>query len=291
MFTVRGSCNVGHAMLPFGVDILDFKPELAELSGVTYPLRSYCVGHRPLTVCCRNQRCPTRQNVRLMRKRPKKNWQQKLSLKAYQPDEIEVKTKGGMLSVHAKTQRENEDGTYYRSETSQQFSLPSNVNAKDIRSYLQDNGMLMLKAPFSSGKTKAVTGCQNKVLPLQAKKMESENKDVSFSNKAIKIDVKKITVDEKGNVTMEASIVEKVESFYEDKQKNIMEHELTTSEKTDNVETEGPATDHRNIDVVEVEDIEDDSDTETIETDKNAEELITATDDEYSFKLYRPCKK
>ena len=70
-------------------------------------------------------------------------------LNAFKPEEINVKTKGKVLSINAKHEEKNENSQFFR-QFSQSFTLPDEVDAERVECSLTKDGVMTLKAPCSA---------------------------------------------------------------------------------------------------------------------------------------------
>ncbi|KAL4217612.1 Hsp20/alpha crystallin [Mactra antiquata] len=74
----------------------------------------------------------------------------KLSVKVdcsqFKPEELTLKTKDGVLTIHAKRVEEGSDGKLYR-EFVRQFTLPENVDPATLKSQMNQDGVLQIEAP------------------------------------------------------------------------------------------------------------------------------------------------
>lgn len=276
MYPANSLWQVTPTMSPFRRGMFSFVPEFEELEDITFPLRGLCLNRQPYLPYPRGQR--------LAKRRGKKQWLQSLSLQGYHPDEIDIKAKGGMLTVHAKTKQKCRDGSVYVSETSRHFTLPENVDVEDIRCLFRENGRLTLKAPIKNAKRNALPFC-NRALPLETKGFDNDNASKSKVPTDLDSDTKKFGYEEKENATMDTSVAENNSTVQEEKENKTTDDEIVRPQTPEVVKCENKISDNKNIDktsIVEVEDIVDDSDTEIVEKDEDAEEIITTTDDECS---------
>ncbi|ESO82374.1 hypothetical protein LOTGIDRAFT_134575 [Lottia gigantea] len=69
-----------------------------------------------------------------------------LDLSNYKPEEINIKTAGKELSVHAKHEEKTENSSVYQ-EFTRKFTLPEGVNPEKVESTLSKDGILTISGP------------------------------------------------------------------------------------------------------------------------------------------------
>jgi HSP20 family molecular chaperone IbpA len=67
----------------------------------------------------------------------------------FNPEDVKVSMKDGVVSVHAKREKVSEDGNsrFYK-EVTRRFTLPTTVDAKQLKSALTPDGVLKIEAPL-----------------------------------------------------------------------------------------------------------------------------------------------
>jgi kynurenine--oxoglutarate transaminase/cysteine-S-conjugate beta-lyase/glutamine--phenylpyruvate transaminase len=93
-----------------------------------------------------------------------RKFQLALNLKEFKPEEIKVKTVGKNLVVSAKTERKDEND-YYLREISQSYQLPNDLNVEELKSKVNDDGMLICDAPLP--KLTEAQKQQEKPIPIE----------------------------------------------------------------------------------------------------------------------------
>lgn len=86
-------------------------------------------------------------------------------VRQFKPEEIEVKTFGDQLTVHAKHEDKEQGKSAYR-EYQRQFTLPKEVNPEVLSSKLSTEGVLLIEAPLP-----ALEGPRDKMIPIQHRKI------------------------------------------------------------------------------------------------------------------------
>lgn len=70
-----------------------------------------------------------------------------LDVSQYRPEDIEVKVKDNKLTVRAEHKEGTAETGYVQREYFRQYTLPEDVDIRQVRSYLSEDGMLSLDAP------------------------------------------------------------------------------------------------------------------------------------------------
>jgi len=67
----------------------------------------------------------------------------------FAPEDVKVSMKNGIVSINAKKEKTSEDGnSRFYQEVTRKFTLPSNVDVKQIKSALTPDGILKIEAPL-----------------------------------------------------------------------------------------------------------------------------------------------
>ena len=82
----------------------------------------------------------------------------------FKPEEINVKTSGSQLSVHARHDDKDPSRTAYR-EFARQYTLPKEVKPEFLMSKLSERGKLTIEAPLP-----ALPGSRDKLIPIEHRK-------------------------------------------------------------------------------------------------------------------------
>lgn len=86
-------------------------------------------------------------------------------VRQFKPEEIEVKTFGNQLTIHAKHE-DKENGKSSFREYQKQFTLPKEVSLELLSSKLSTQGVLTIEAPLP-----ALEGPRDKLIPIQHRKI------------------------------------------------------------------------------------------------------------------------
>ena len=72
-----------------------------------------------------------------------------LDVRHFDPSEISVKVEDNSIKVSGKREKKSEDGKHYEfREYQQHFTVPDNVNVEELKSQLDQKGILRIEAPL-----------------------------------------------------------------------------------------------------------------------------------------------
>lgn len=92
-----------------------------------------------------------------------------LDVSQYRPEDIEVKVKDNKLTVKAEHKEGTPETGYVQREYFRQYTLPEDVDIRQVRSYLSESGMLTLDAPRLQ-----LVDAGERVIPIQMRPQSND---------------------------------------------------------------------------------------------------------------------
>ncbi|GLH08826.1 hypothetical protein R5R35_004113 [Gryllus longicercus] len=71
-----------------------------------------------------------------------------IDVNGFKPEEINVAVKDKVLTIRAKMERSSEDGGKFYQEVSREITLPENIKSGELKSFLNNDGVLTIEAPY-----------------------------------------------------------------------------------------------------------------------------------------------
>ncbi|PSN46862.1 hypothetical protein C0J52_13672 [Blattella germanica] len=75
-------------------------------------------------------------------------YQLNIDVNGFKPEEIKISLKDRILMIHAKMERTAEDGSKFHQEFTREVTVPENVDLAEVKSYLDNSGILRLEGPY-----------------------------------------------------------------------------------------------------------------------------------------------
>jgi HSP20 family molecular chaperone IbpA len=70
----------------------------------------------------------------------------------FKPEEITISLKGNTLTVEGKMDRKMDDGSKFQQECTREMTLPDDVDASSLKSFLGPDGILSIEAAYKTDK-------------------------------------------------------------------------------------------------------------------------------------------
>ena len=84
---------------------------------------------------------------------------------SFSPEDLKISVKDGVMSIEAKHEKKSEDGNHrVYQEVMRKFTLPKDVDPKEVKSVLSPQGVLQIEAPLPQ---KAIEAQQPKHIPIK----------------------------------------------------------------------------------------------------------------------------